>query len=106
MRANNDIHNLDTLEKEIYRQQLILIESQKQLKNDMAHIREHFFVLAANTIKQEMNKGERRSAFFDICFRNEQVCKIVSGIKHRIPNHAVVAVDGLIEKLLKKYSKM
>lgn len=99
MRNKNRIHNLDTLEKEIYRQQLISKESVKKLENDFNYLRSNFFRMARNSSKKE----ESNSSFFDHVFSNDHVQKVVTGITDRITNHAADAINHLIDRLFKKH---
>ena len=103
MKTGKPIHNLDTLEKEIYRQQLKLKDSAKQLRDDLDYCRENFFTLARNTVKKERSKEDKSSSFFDHLFRNEHVRAAVTGITDRITDHTAEAVNHLIDRLFQKH---
>jgi hypothetical protein len=99
----NDIHNLDTLDKEIYRQQLVLKESSKKMEDDLAYVRDNFFTLAKNSIKKERKKEEGGSSLFDRLLRNDHVQEVVSGITDRITDHASKAISHLVDRLFQKH---
>ncbi len=103
MRTNKHIHNLDTLEKELYRLQLSSKESAKKLKDDLEYLRENFFTLAKNSVKKEKKKEETQSTFFDSIFKNEHVRETVSGITNKITDHTAKAVSDLIDRLFQKH---
>jgi len=103
MKDRPHIHNLDTLEKEIYRQQLLLRDSAKQLEKDLDYFRENFIKLARNSIKKERNKEEKTSSFFEHMFKNEHVREAVTNITDRITDHAAEAVNQLIDSLFHKH---
>lgn len=102
MKHSNSIHDLNSLEKEIYRLQLEANVLAKQLEKDLDHLRSNFFSLAKNSFKKE-KKEEGSPSFFDKLMKNEHIKGAVSGIADRITGHAAEAINGLIDRLFKKH---
>ncbi|NOT50221.1 MAG: hypothetical protein HOP10_02980 [Chitinophagaceae bacterium] len=103
MKNSNQIHNLDTLEKEIFRQQLISKKTSRQLEDDLDFFRDNFFSLARNSVKKERKKEEDNSSFFEHIFKNDHVRQAVDSITGRITDHASEAISRLIDRLFQKH---
>ena len=98
------IRNIDQLDKEIYRQELLVSKTAKELDEKLAYLRYNFITLAKNSIKKKRKKDERDHSFFDPIFKNEKVKEFVAGVTDRITDRAGAAIDILVDRMLKKYS--
>lgn len=103
MKKYKHIHNLDTLEKEIYRQALLAKKSQKKLEENLEYLNHNLFTLAGNFWKKEGIKREGNSSFFDQVFANEHVQQAVSGMTGRIADHMAEAVNHLVDRIFQKH---
>jgi hypothetical protein len=101
MKKPHRIHSLDTLEKEIYRNELLAKEQAAKLEKDLDLLKNDFFDLARNSMKSK--KEEKGSSFTERLFRNEHVRETVDGITSRITDHAAEAINGLIDRLFHKH---
>ena len=101
MKNKQRIHDLETLDAEILRQQLDLKESSQKMESDIRYMRNHFFKIARNSLKKEA--AEYDASFFDPLFKNDHVRHAITGITNRIVDHTGEAIGNLIDGLFAKH---
>ncbi len=103
MKKVNKIHNLDSLEREIYRLRIEAARKEKNLSENITYLRENATRLFVNTFrgKYKPETDEKRNengSFFRIAGLNS----IFSKIADRIANRAADNIDDLIDRIFHK----
>jgi len=102
MKAKN-IHNLDSLEKEIYRLQLEAKHIGERLDDNIEHLEENFSSIAMNSIgcNKKSKSGENGNPFTEF-FNNDKLNSVVSRVTDRIVERAAAGIDKLVDKIFSK----
>ena len=102
MKAKN-IHNLDSLEKEIYRLQLEAKHIGEKLDDNIEHLQENFSSIAMNSItcSKKKKSNENGSAFGDF-LNNDKLNSVVGRVTDRIVERAADGIDKLVDKIFSK----
>jgi hypothetical protein len=98
-KAKNNIHNLDTLGREIYRLQLDAQKTEEQLDRNLDSLRENFPSLFMNSFRAgKKNKANGRCGPFESTLKNEALNAAINKISGHIADRAVEGIDSLIRK--------
>ena len=104
MKNTASIHNLDTLEKEIYRLKLEVRSIEKSLDNNFEHLQQNCSSMFMNSFFQKKKHEEKeRNSFFDSFFKNENFNGFVNKVTQHITNKASEGIDDLINRLFQKH---
>lgn len=101
MKKSPRIHSLDTLEKEIYRNELLAREQARKLEEDFELLKNDFFTLTRNSLKRK--KEDKEGSFTERLFKNDHVRETVDGITNRITDQAAEAINRLVDRLFQKH---
>ncbi|HEY6504802.1 MAG TPA: hypothetical protein VIZ28_12555 [Chitinophagaceae bacterium] len=103
MKRTRKIHNLDTLEKEIYRLQLEAKNTEEKLDRNFDHLRDNYSSMFMNSFfSSRRNKEEGRSSFFDSFFKNENFTAAINKVTDHIANRAAEGIENLVDKIFQK----
>ncbi len=96
MRKKPPVHNLDTLEKEILRHKLRIMEIEDKLGKNVDHLQENFSAYVSGSLScKSGDKHADKTSFFD---------SFISDIADKAANRASETVDRLLDKLFRKHS--
>jgi hypothetical protein len=98
------IHNLDTLEKEIYRLQLHSKKLEDKMDDHFTYLRENYGRMARNSFfgKKEGIKETLGASISSSFFNNERLQNALDKIVNHLVEKATEGLDALIEKLFDK----
>lgn len=101
---SSHIHNLDTLEKEIYRLKLHSKKLEDNMDDNFNHLREHYGRMARNSFfsKKDNLKDALGAGIAGTFFRNERLQQVIDKIVNHLAEKATEGIDGLIDKLFKR----
>lgn len=103
MKKAKNIHNLDSLEREIYRLQLEAKNMERQFDRNFEHVQQHYSSMFMNSFfRRRKEEGEAKSSFFASFFQNENIHAAVTKITDRIADKAAEAIDALMNKFFHK----
>jgi hypothetical protein len=103
MKKAKNIHNLDTLDKEIYRLKLEAKNIEDKLDDNFEKLRHNWFSMSMNSIfHKKKNEESSKSHFFDSFFKNDGFNAVVNKITDHIANRASDGIDSLIDKIFHK----
>ncbi len=100
MKKTNNIHNLDTLQREIYRLKLEARNMEEKLNQNMDYLQKNCGSMTLNSFfhKSRQNENSKRSVYDS--FIKSDICKtVVSKIKDRVAGRAADSIDSMIDKL-------
>lgn len=100
MKHNRNIHNADTLEKEIYRLKLEANKIETKLDDNFQRLHQNFSSVFTDTFFHK--KKEEKNSFFDSFFKNEHFTNTVNKMGEHVSNKAAEKVESLIDKLFQK----
>lgn len=103
MKKVKNIHNLDSLEREIYRLRLEAKRQEDKLDDNWEYLQKNFPALLLNSIscrKKDDTNGKEN--FFRSAFRNEKFNAFVDKIVDRFSDRAAKGVDHFFEKIFHK----
>ena len=101
MKKTKHIHNLDTLDKEIYRLQLETMKMEQRLGRSFEYLQENCASLLMNVIFRRRKKSES-SGFFSSFFHNDNFKSAFNRITDRLAGKAAEGIEVLLEKLFRK----
>ncbi|SRR6266496_3104558 len=104
--TNINIHDLDTLEKEIYRLKLKAKNIEIILDDNFEKLRHNYSSMFMNSFFQKTkNEKTNGNGFFESIFNNETVNAGVNKITDHISDKAIEGIGRLIDKVFKKKEK-
>ena len=104
MKKAKNIHNLDTLEKEIYRLKLSANNIEEKLDKNFEYLQHNYYSMIMNSFfhkKKHEQKG--KNGFFDSFFKNENFNGFISKITDHIADRTLDGIDSLIDKIFNKH---
>jgi hypothetical protein len=103
MKKAKDIHNLDSLEREIYRLKLEAKSIKEKMDHNLEQLQDDFSSMAMNSFFcRRKNRGEDNENFFESILKNEKLNKVVDKVTDHIANRAAESIDELIDKIFHK----
>lgn len=98
------IHNLDSLEKEIYRLKLHSKKLEDKMDENFTHLKENYGRMARNSVfgKKEGMKDALGAGISGAFFRNERLQQAIDKIVSHLVEKATDGLDSLIDKLFRK----
>lgn len=106
MKPTKRIHNLDTLDREIYRLRLEAKNIEQKLDRNLDHFQEHYPSMAFHSFfSGKQRREEARSPFFDSLFRSEALSSVIGKFAEFAAGKAASAIEALLDKLSKKDKK-
>jgi hypothetical protein len=103
MKKAMNIHNLDSLEREIYRLKLEAKNIEEKLDQNLEHLHGNFSSIAMNSFFHEKkNKEEEKDYIFGSFLKNEKLNAFVNKITDHITERAEEGIDKLIDKIFHK----
>jgi len=103
MKKGRNIHNLDSLEREIYRLKLEAKNISEKMDRNFEHFHGNFSSITMNSFcrKEKKKEGETESLFGSF-LKNEKLNNFAGKITDRIANRAAESIDKLIDKIFHK----
>jgi hypothetical protein len=102
MRAKN-IHNLDSLEREIYRLSLEAKKKEEEIDNNFDYLRSNFGSLLINSFSCKMKKNaEQKSGLFESTLKDETLKSAFTKVTDHITNRTIEGIDELITRMFRK----
>jgi hypothetical protein len=103
MKKTRNIHNLDSLEKEIHRLKLDARNTEEKLDGNVEHFRKNFFSLFVNSLFCKKPASENgKESFFESALKNDKLGLFFSKITDRVADRAVAGLESLVEKTFRK----
>jgi hypothetical protein len=103
MKKAKNIHNFDTLEREIYRLKLEAKNIEEKLDRNLDHLQENYFSMTMNSVfGKSRQHDETRGGFFDSFFKNESFNAAINRMTGIIADKAAAGIEILIDKLFHK----
>jgi hypothetical protein len=103
MKKGNNIHNLDTLEREIYRLRLEAKNREDKLDDNWEYLQKNFPKLLINSFScTNKSKANGKESFFRSAFKNEKLNIFIDKIVDRFSDRAADGIDHLFEKIFHK----
>lgn len=103
MKKVKNIHNLDTLEKEIYRLKLEARNIEAKLENNFDYLQQNYSSIFMNSFSsKKKQEREKKNDFFDSLFKNENFYSAINKVTEHIANRAADGIDSLIDKIFHK----
>ena len=99
------IHNLDTLEKEIYRLELEIRNKEEKLKSNMDRLQNNYGSMFRNSFFSKKEKKDHSwSGFFHLLFGEDPLKTVLSSATERISENTAQKINALIDKLFRRKS--
>ena len=106
MKQAGNIHNLDTLEKEIYKLKLKAKNIEEKLDDNLEKFQHNYSSMFMNSFfrkkKQEKTNG---NGFFESAFKNDGFNAIINKVTDRVAERAVEGLENLVDKIFHKKSR-
>jgi hypothetical protein len=94
------VHNLDTLEREIYRLKLEAKNIETLLDKNAGYLQRNFTSMMMNSIcRKQKTKEEERHSFFDSVLKNEKLNNIINKMSGHIADRAAEGIESLLNKI-------
>lgn len=102
-KTNTNIHNLDTLEREIYRLRLVVKEKEDKMEDNWFRLQKNFPSILFNSIScREKEKENGKESFFGSAFRNEKLNKFIDKIIDQLSDRAANGAEHFFEKIFRR----
>jgi hypothetical protein len=102
MKAKN-IHNLDSLERELYRLSLEAKKKEEQIDENFEYLRTNFGSLLIHSFSCRIkNKSEQKPGFFGSTFKDETLKATFNKVTDHFTTRAIEGIDELITRLFGK----
>ena len=103
MKKAKNIHNLDTLEREIYRLRLEAKNIEEKLDRNLDHLQANYYSMTMNSIfGKSKQSDEGKSSFFDAFLKSESFNAAINKMTESVANKAAAGVEALVDKLFNK----
>lgn len=104
MMKSSRIHNLDSLEKEIYRLKMHSKKLEDKMDENFIHLKENYGRMARNSVfgKKETTKDALGAGISGAFFRSERLQQVIDKIVNHLVDKAAEGLDSLIDKIFKK----
>lgn len=103
MKKGSNIHNLDTLEREIYRLRLEAKNKEDKLNDNFEHLQKHFPHLLINSFScRKKYQNNREEDISGSIFKNEKLNLFINKIADKISERASDGIDHLFDKIFNK----
>lgn len=102
MKVKN-IHNLDSLECEIYRLQLEAKRIEEKLDHNLEHLHENFSSMAMNSFFcHKRNKISEKDSLISEVLDNEKLNSVLGKVTDRMAERAAAGIDRLVDKIFSR----
>jgi hypothetical protein len=103
MKKGSSIHNLDTLEREIYRLKLEAKNKEDKLNDNLESLQKNFpQVLINSFLCRKKYQENGKEGFFRSAFRNEKFNTFIDKVVDKFSDRAADGIDHLFEKIFHK----
>lgn len=101
MKKAKNIHNLDSLEKEIYRLKLEAKNIEGKLEQNFEHLQDNYYSMTMNSFfKKSERHHEAKSGFFDSFFKSESFNAAIHKATDHIASRAAESIEDLVDKII------
>lgn len=97
-------HNLDTLEKEIYRLQLEAKNKREKLNSNFEHLRDHYTSMTMNSVFNHSadRKEKLKEKIINSIWENEKIQEGLDQIIERLADKTSDGIENLLNKIFHK----
>jgi hypothetical protein len=103
MKKIKNIHNLNSLKREIYRLQGEAKNIEEKLDRNFERLEENFPSMVMNSFfHKKRNKEDEKDSYFSSFLKNERINAVVNKITGHITDGAEKKIDELMNKIFNK----
>ena len=100
MKKEKHIHDLETLEKEIYRLELEDRNIEAKLENSFEYLQRNYSSVLLNSFScKKKHEREKKNGFLSSFFKNENFNGAIDKVTDHIVSRAADGIDSLIDKI-------
>lgn len=100
MKKATNIHNLDTLEREIYRLQVEAKNMEKKFDRNCNYLQHHYSSMFVNSFfRRKRDSDEGKKNFFESFFNNDKFHAAITAISDRLADKATEIIEKLMAKI-------
>jgi hypothetical protein len=103
MKKRANIHNLDTLEREIYRLKLKAKNQEEQFDRNIRDLRGNFWDMCFKSVNKDRESDGKQAPFASL-FHNEGLNNAFNRVATHIADLAVEGINAFLDKLFEKKS--
>jgi hypothetical protein len=105
MKKSKNIHNIDSLEREIYRLKLEVKNIEEKLDDNFTHLQQNFSSMAMNSFLSGRKIGSPQEGLFNSFIKNEAAASFLNKISGHIGNRVMENIDSLIDRAFHRKNK-
>ena len=98
MENKRTIHNLDSLEKEIFRLQIEAMSTGKKLSTNFHWVQQHAGEIVFTSLIS-LKRASGKQEYLVHLFRNESISRFVISLADRIADRAASSIDTLLKRI-------
>ena len=103
MKKERNIHNLDSLEKEIHLLQLEAKQIAEKLDHNFDHLHENLVSMAMNSFFcSKKSKSHDKENLFTELLNNDKMNSVIGKVTDRMAERAANGIDKLVDKVFSK----
>jgi hypothetical protein len=101
---SRNYHNLDTLEKEIYRLQLRAKNTRDELNNNFEYLQDHYTSMTMNSVfsRSSCRKEKLKEKIISSIWENEKIHDGLDQIIERLADKTSDGIENLLNKIFHK----
>jgi len=105
MKKSKDIHNMDSLQREIYRLKLEARDIEDKLDDNFDYLQQNYSSMTMNSFLPGEKKGNPGKGIFSSFIKNENVASFMNNISGHITERVLENIDGLIDGVFHRENK-
>ena len=103
MKKAKNIHNLESLEREIYRLKQEAKSIEEKLDHNFEHLQENFSSITMNSFcSKKKNNENGKAGLFASFLKDEKLNTVADKIKDHVASRAAEGIDKFIDKIFHK----
>ena len=102
MKKTRNIHNIDTLEREIYRLKLEARNIEDRLDSNLDHLQQNYFSMTMNSVFCTEDKKKDANGFWNSFSKNDGFASAMNSIAGTIAGKAAEAFESWVHKFTNK----
>jgi hypothetical protein len=105
MKRSKNIHNIDSLRREIYRLELEAKNIENELGKNFGYLRQNYSSMATGSFFSGKKKENPGKGIFNSFIKNENVASFMNNISGHISERVLENIDGLIDSAFRRQNK-
>ena len=106
MKQTGNIHNLDTLEKEIYRLKLKAKNIEEKWDDNFEKLQHNYPSMFMNSFFQKKKEEKTNgNGFFTSFFKNDALNAVANKVTDRMADKAAEGIENLVDKIFNKKNR-